>query len=903
MRVLWSRVRALWRRRDLDARLDEEVQAHLDDLAADYVRRGATPEQARLAARRAFGGVEQMKEMHRDSRGIPFLETLARDSRYAVRALARHRWFTAVAVLSLALGIAGTTTVFTLMNGAMLRPLPGRDVGDLVVLEARRNEQRFFLFNPEFDVLRERQRSLTGLFAVSDQPFFRVEFPGESPSYVSASLVSGTYFDVLGITPAAGRVLTPSDDRLLGPDAPCVAVISDSLWSRRFARDSRAIGSLLHLGERDCAIVGVTPPAFVGHQAGSNPELWLPLRNISEPRMLQSQTQAFITGVMGRLNPGVTRQQAQRELTRLYREIQALEPPLPPTMQQPPTPSELSITVLPGAAGLGGLRRQFGAALLMVLGAVSLVLLIAALNVANLQLARGAARGPELATRLALGASRWRVMRQLATEGAVIAVAGASSGVMLAQFISPHMAAAVFGTRAAALDMSIDGRVLVSASAATMITALVVSLIPAVRLSAPRPSRSLAVGDRSREAAGSQRLMRTLIVAQCALSLLLVTAAGLLLQTAAGLSGVKLGFDTERIVTLDITDEAPGAQDFGALVRAGTKARRAALYRLVDDRLNAIPGVQSASLSWYGLFSPNDRWTAIVDPRRPSDRREARLNFVSPRYFETVGMRLARGRAFAATDSFEAPPVAVVNETMARERFGAADPIGAQLTPDLLDEDQRPVTIVGVLEDARYNSLREATTGPMMWLPLQQAAYGISSVSLRTAATADAAISRQATDALRSVSPYLMVRRSTTLADQVRETTSRERLLVTLSMAFGGFALLLAAIGLHGMLAYNVARRTREIGVRLALGAQRSSVIGMFFRDALGLAVASAVIGVPLALAAGWALRAFLFGVAPRDPATVVGACGVLALAVLIGACVPAFRASRVDPVLALRAE
>jgi predicted permease len=902
MRVLWSRIRALFARRQLDERLDEEVRAHLEELTAAHLRRGATLEQARHAARREFGGVELMKDAYRDRRGIRFIETLTQDIRYAIRALAHHRWFSAVAVLSLTLGIAATTAVFTAMNGAMLRPLAGRDVDDLVVLEPQRNQQRFILFNPEFEALRERQRSLSGMMAIAEQPFFTVEFPGEPPSYVAASLVSGTYFDVLGVTAAAGRVLTASDDSV-SPDTPCAAVISDSLWSRRFARDLRAVGSVLRVREKDCAIVGVTSATFVGHQAGSIPELWLPLRTVSERRLLESQTMAFYSGVMGRLNPGVTREQAQAELTTLYRDIQALEPPLPPPMRQPPQPSELSMRVADGTAGLHGLRRQYGEALTMLLGAVALVLLIAAINVANLQLARGAARAPELSTRLALGASRWRLMRQLATEGGVIALAGGAAGVGVAVLLTPVLTSMVFGTRATALDVSLDLRVLLTACAATMLTASVVGVIPAVRLSAPRSSRSLSLGDRSREPVGSQRLMRTLIVAQFALSLLLVTAAGLLARTSLGLSGVHLGFDSGHVVLLEIADETPGSPIFNPTETIETRRTRAATYRLAEERLNAIAGVRSASLSWYGLFSMNDLWTTIVDPRQPSDRREARVNFVSSRYFDTVGMRLVRGRAFTDADLLEAPPVAVINQTMARERFGTRDPIGAELTPDYSGEDDRPVTIVGVLEDARYNNLRETTTSPMIWLPLQQAVYRIASVDLRVSPGAETVVARQAAEVLRSVSPYLMVRRSTTLSEQVRVTASRERLLFMLSTALGGFALLLAAVGLHGMLVYKVARRTREIGVRLALGAQRSSVVGMFFRDGLALAVASAVIGVPLALAAGWSLRAFLFGVAPRDPATVLGACGVLAVTVLIASCVPAFRASRVDPVLALRSE
>jgi predicted permease len=902
MRTILQRLAAALRPRDADERLDEEVRAHLELLAADYERRGLSPPQARRAARRDFGGVEQMKETYRDRRGIPFVETLAQDVRYALRALAHHRWFAAVAVLSLTLGIAGTTTVFSVMNGAMLRPIAGRNVSDLVVLEPQRNQKRYILFNPEFEALRERQRSLSGMFATAEQPFLKVEFPGEPPSYVFASLVSGTYFDVLGLPPAAGRLLTAADDSL-SPDTPCAAVISDSLWNRRFGRDSRAIGSVVRLREKDCAIVGIAPAAFVGHQPGSIPELWLPLRTVSERRVLDSQTLAFYSGVMGRLNPGVTREQAQAELTTLYREIQSLEPPLPDTASQP-KPSELSMRVADGSAGLHSLRRQYSEALTMMLAAVGLVLLIAAINVANLQLARGAARGSELSTRLALGASRGRLMRQLVTEGAVIALAGGVSGVVLAGLLTPVLASMVFGGRAAALDVSLDVRVLLSACVVTMLAALVVGAIPAVRLSAPRSLQGLSLGDRSREPVGSQRVMRTLIVAQFGLSLLLVTAAGLLLQTSLRLSGVRLGFDSGHVLLLEVADETPGGNpSFDGSESVDTTARRAALYRLAEERLNAIAGVRSASLSWYGLFSPNDLWTPIVDPRRPSDRREARVNFVSPRYFETIGMRVISGRAFTDADGFAAPRVALVNRALARERFGTRDPIGAQLTPDYPGEDDQPLTVVGVLEDARYNNLRETATGPMMWMPLQQAVYRITSVDLRVASGAEAAVSQQAADVLRSVTPYLMVRRSTTLAEQVRGTASRERLLFVLSTALGGFALLLAAIGLHGTLAYKVARRTREIGVRLAVGAQRSSIVGICFRDALALAAVSAVVGVPLSLVAGWSLRAFLFGVAPRDPLTVTVACGVLALTVLIASCVPAFRASRVDPVLALRGE
>ena len=911
MRTVLSRLRALFRRARLDEDLDADVRAHLDLLEADYAKSGATPDAARLAARRAFGGVEQMKESYRDRRGIPLIETVAQDLRHALRVLRHRRGFTAVAVLSLALGIGATTAVFSVMNAVMLRPLAAKDVSDLVLLAPERNNERFFLFNPEFEAIAAQQRSLSGMFAVSERPYLRVEFAAESPTYVVASLVSGSYFDVLGITPAAGRLLTASDDIGSADDAsPCTAVISDALWSRRFARSRNAIGFGLRLPDQRCTIVGVAPAGFVGHNAGYLTDLWLPLRPLSGRRLLESQTLAWYSGAMGRLKPGVTRAAAEAELTTLYRNVQSLEPPLPATARQPPKPSELSLRLRDGAQGLGGLRRQFGEPLTMLLAAVSLVLLIAAINVANLLLARGAARWPELATRVALGAGRWRLTRQLATEGAVIAVAGGLLGVALTALITPALGSVIafegvaFSTASpVGLDLSADRRVLLAASAVTMLTALVVGLVPAFRLSAPRSAQSLVIRERGHDAASSQRIMRTLLRMQFALSLLLVTAAGLLLRTSMGLSGIELGFDPGNVVLLEVADETPGASPFGGAQSAETRAQRAAAYRRVEERLNAIPGVQSASLAWYGLFTPNDLWVPLIDPQQTSDRREVRVNFVSARYFETVGMRMTRGRALNAGDGYGAQQTAVVNEALVRGRFGERDAVGAQVIPEYPGHDGSPVTIVGVVADARYNNLRETETGPMIWMPLSQSSIRLGSASLRAQPGVEADVARQAGAALRSVSPYLMVRQTSTLATQVGKTTSRERLLFNMSVVFGGFALLLAAMGLHGTLAYKVARRRREIGVRLALGAKRSSLVWMFFREALTLAATAGIVGVPLALAAGSWLRAFLFGVEPQDPLTVVVACGVLAATVLLAASVPALRASRVDPVVALRSE
>jgi len=899
LRILGSRILALFRGRRLDGDLDDEVRTHLDLLAAQYERQGMSAHEARFAARRAFGAIEPMKEAYRDWRGLPLLDSVAQDIRHAVRALFRQRGFTIVAVLSLALGIGATTSVFSVMNAAMFRPLAVEDPGQLVVLSSQWKGERFLIFNPEFELLHARQQSLTGMFAISERPYLRVEFPLEPPTYVRASAVSGDYFDVLGVVASRGRLLSGADDSA-DALAPCVAVISDALWSRRLGRRPDAIGARLRVRDKDCEVVGVAPAGFTGHQAGYVTDLWLPLRPLTEARLLASQTNAFFAGVMGRLRVGVTREQAENELTSIYRQIQALEPPLPPQATPPPAPSELRLQIVDGAAGLGGLRREFEQSLTLLLAAVVLVLVIAAANVASLLIARGVSRGPEISTRLTLGAGRWRIARQLATEGTVLASMGGLLGVALAVAATPRLAAVVSSTDM--LDAPLDARVLIAACLSTMIVALVVGLLPALRLSGSSLQQRAASRDRSTDSRGSQRALRALLVTQFAFSLLLVTIAGLLLRSVTGLSAIDVGFDSTHVVMMEVADETPPASLGEETI--GANMRRATRYRVLEDRLTALPGVGAASLSWLGLFSANNRWVGLIDQRDPGNRRETRVDFVSSRYFDVVGMRIVSGRGFTATDTDQAPRVAVVNETLVRERFGSRNPMGSRFALAYPPgEEDRPFTIVGVVRDSHYNDLREKETGPMAWMPLAQAPYSITSISLRVTPGAEANVSREVGHVLTSTDPYVMLRRTTTLAGEVQATVARERLLLNVSSAFGLFALLLAAIGLHGTLAYTVARRRREFGIRLALGARRSSVVGMFLRQGLSLIGAAAIVGIPLSLFAASLLRAFLFGVAPQDPATFALACGALSISVLLATSLPALRASRIDPVEVLRSE
>lgn len=829
------------------------------------------------------------------------VEQIAQDVRYALRGMRKSPAFTMVATLSLGLGIGATTAVFSVLNAVALRPLPVAEPGRLVTLQPQLRGKRYPLFNPLFEDLRRSQQSLTGMFAVSDEPYLKAAFDGAAPVYVRGSLVSGSYFQVLGLSPALGRLLNSDDDEPAA--AHCAAIISHAFWTDHFHRDPAVVGREVRVRERDCTIAGVAPAGFHGHQPGYTPDLWAPLRPLTDPKLLASHGMAFFSGLMGRLGPASTVAQAETELTELYRRIEAGEPSSSPGPGQlPPKPSEFRMMVAPGAQGLDAVRRQFGQPLALVLAVVAVVLLIAVVNVSNLLLARGAARTAELATRAALGASRGRLMRQLAIEGGVLAAGGGFLGVLLASLGTPALARLVsLPYMPVALDTTLDDRVLAVAVAATLFAALLAGVLPALRLSGASLQMGMAGAGRTTGTRSGQRLARTLVAAQLALSLLLVTAAGLLLRTMLRVMAVDPGFNTSHVVLLDIRDTEPAAR-FGEADTPEQKARRAARYQALDRRLNALPGVRAAGVSWLGLFGGNYVGLNLYDASQPEDRHFTLVDYISPRYFEAIGMQILRGRGFAEADREGSPRVAVVNESFVRERIHGGEALGRRFVMTYAN-DTRPFTIVGMVRDSKYNDLRERKAEPMMWVPLAQAPFKITSVSLRVQPGTDAAVVRQAETALTAASPYLMVRKVTTLGAQVDQATARERLLLTLASSFGGLALILAAIGLYGTLAYAVTRRTREIGVRLALGAQRAAVLRMVLSEALVLVAGGMLTGLPLSLAAGYFLRTFLFGVTTYDTPALIGACAVLVVVAVIAALVPARRASRVDPILALKYE
>ena len=805
-------------------------------------------------------------------------------------------------VFSLAIGIGSTTAVFTVFNVALLQPLSGPEPHRLVVLSPERRGEGFVIFNPVYESLRDEQRTLSGMSAVSHDPYLKVRFDGEAlPAYTRGSLVSGSYFSVMGVAPVIGRTMVAQDDEPIGTAgvSECAAVVSHDLWTRRLGADPSVLGRHVDVRNVACTVVGVMPQAFDGHLMGYRSDIWVPLRALTDRESLASRTCAYFGGIIGRLRPGVERWQAEAELNTLYQRISVANATA--AGETAPSTGEFRLRLLPGAQGLADIRREFTEPLWIVMGIAAVVLLIATVNVSTLLVARGRTRVRELETRAALGASRSQLITQLAIEGAVLTCTGGLLGILVAWWISPTLAGFVsLRFPPVALEARPDLRVLAAAVGATAFAAIVIGLLPAIPLTR-RSLQSGFAGSRT-VARGRSAVEKTLVAAQFALSLLLVTAAGLLLGTIVRISAIDPGFVPERVVIAEVREERP-APPSGPIDPATRKAQWLASYRKLEDSLQAMPGARSVALSWLGLFGGADLRTSLIDAGRPSEKLGARIDFVSSAYFDTVGMRIVSGRGFTPDDREGTPRVVVVNETFARSPFGRGDVIGRQVTLDdvMFDVKDAPFTVVGVVRDSKFNDLREASVRPMIWVPLRQAPQAITSIMVRAEPGYENAVAQQLRQSIASADPAHMVRGVVTLTDRVNQTLTQERLLLRLAIGFGIVAMLLASVGLYGTLAHAVARRTREIGVRMALGAEPGKMIAMVLREAMILTAIGLAIGLPSAIGVGNALRAFLFGVPPDDAVTLAASCMVLTIVALLAAYVPARRASRIDPGAALR--
>src|SRR5262245_8062937 len=852
---------------------------------------GLDRDAAMRAAGLELGSVEAVKDRVRDVGWETFVESVWRDVGYAVRGLRRAPGFTAVAALTLALGIGATTAIFTLLDASVLRSLPVQDPGELVALEFqdRGRPQSFFSY-PHFERLRDRTHTLSGLFAVSALPRLNIVVDGRA-DIATGTLVSGDYFRALGVAPHRGRLLTAEDDRASNP----VAVISHGFWQSRLGGDSGIVGRTVGVNGVPIAIVGVTPPGFFGVTVGGASDLMLPLRLSDRVTMNRGWwNQPFVTWLqmIGRVAPGVSREAADVELGGIFHQSQLefMASSTDPDMRARLRESTLHLES--AAAGLQGRVHAFTPALAFLMAVAAIVLLIACANIANLFLARGHARQRELAIRLAIGAGRSRLIRQLLTESALVGAGGATIGCALALWASEALARMVAtGSTPILLDATPDLRVLAFAILVSCGTVLAFGMAPA--LHATRTRGSLATfGAR---AIGTLRLgwNRTLVVAQITLSLVLVLAAGLSWRTVDNLLGTETGFDRRDILMFS-TD--------ASLVRYdGTRAP--AVYGSIRNALVTVPGVQRASVSMVRPID-SDAYlvgsVGFVDGRTLTGNSRIRyaFNVLGLDYFSTLRIPLLMGRDFQPQDGATSPKVAIINETMARQVFANANPLGHHFGQN----EREVLEVIGVVRDTKYANLLDAPRA-VMYLPISQTPWATQVTFLLRSAGAAASLIDTACQRMTAIDPRLPMYRVNTLDTQARESLLRQRLLARVSGLLGSIALLLAAVGLYGSMSFAVAQRVKEIGVRMALGADRTRVVWMTLGEAFRLILSGVAIGVPVAVAAMRLAKSLLYELTPGDPLTLTSVVALLAAVALVAAYLPARRAARVDPMVALRVD
>jgi putative ABC transport system permease protein len=877
----WAR---LFRRRQLDRQLDAELRDHIERQVADYRASGMSEGEARRRAAAAFGGLDQAREYCRDVRGTRWMEDAAQDVRYGVRMLARTPGFTAIAVLSLALGIGANTAIFSLVNSLLLRSLPVRDAEQLVLLDGGS------WTNPIWEQIRDRRTELFAGAAAYGQDEYDLSRGGQTDR-VEGLWASGEFFDLLGVPAVLGRTFDRRDDRRGSAQAQ-VAVLSFDFWQRRYGGAGDVIGRTITIQQIPFTIVGVTPPGFFGPQVGRSVDVFAPLAAAelaSGPDRLDSRSMWWLE-VVARLRPGQSADAATQALRAVQAQLRDATLPTgwPPAQleQYLRTP----LTVAPAARGPSHLREYYQQPLVAVMVVVSLVLLIACANIANLLLARANIRRHELTMRLALGASAARLGRQLVTESLLLSALGAALGILFASWASGLLAQQLD----VELDLSLDRRVLAFTIGVAVLTALLFGLAPALRAGRLEPTDALKEHGRGLAGIGRRWLGEPLVVAQIALSLVLLVGAGLFVRTFARMATMDLGFDRDPVllVSLDVSRAAPEPE------------ARAALLGRIGQAIEGLPGVASHGISVVTPVSGRG-WNAPFRvaglPELAGRERMAFINAVTPGWFATYGTRIVAGRDFEPRDRPGTTPVAIVNEAFARKFLNGENPIGRFVTRGEPGGEEISTEIVGVVETSAYRSVRDPIT-PTVFLPFEQVKDGppAASLSVRAATGSPAALVPSVNAALTPLHPALSLSFQP-LADVVSTSLRRERVLAILSAFFGGLAMLLAGIGLYVVTSYAVSMRRTEIGVRMALGADAGRVVRLVVARVSWLLLAGVAVGTGLSLWASRYVQSLLFDLGPRDPVTLAGATAALIAIGVAAALLPAWRATRIDPVDVLR--
>jgi putative ABC transport system permease protein len=890
-----------FRRSRWDEERARELEAYLAIETDENIARGMTPADARMAARRKLGSPTHIREEIYRMNTIGLLDSAWRDLAHGARLLRRNPGFAIVAILSLALGVGANTAIFQLLDAVRIRTLPVSDPSHLVEIRIEPTTtgrtgaftgRHPMLTYPLVERIRERQEAFSGLAAWGSNPF-NMSQSGEARN-AFGMWVSGDFFTTLGITPFLGRLIAPADDRR-GCQSP-VAVASYGFWQREFGGDPAAVGRTITLERHVYELVGVTPPQFFGVEVGRSFDVAVPLCAEPLARVESSleKRDAWFLGLFGRLKPGWTRERAAAQLAAVSPEI--FRSTLPERYREEDTKRYLAfkLTALPAGTGVSPLRRDYETPLWLLLATTGLVLVIACANLANLMLARATAREREIAVRLAIGASRRRVVSQLLAESLLLSSIGAVGGLLVARWLTRLLVALMTTERNRMfVDLSTDWRVFVFTGALAILTCLIFGLTPAVRATATDPGAALKSGSRSATDSRERfTLRRSLVVVQVALSLVLVVGALLFVRSLRNLMLLDTGFrqDGILIASVDLS---------GANIAEGR--RRAALNELTS-RVRVLPGVDSAAEAFIVPVS-GAGWNNRIVLNGVARKEHVNFNSVGPGYFRTMATPLVAGRDFTEADAPNTGKVAIVTEQFARMFFDGANPVGRTFQVEEGAGVERPVyEIVGLVKDAKYFDLREEFT-PIAFVAATQDAKPDPYLQLVMRSRAPlTAITQAVTSAVAAEQPTAVLEFKT-LNTLVRDSLLRERMMATLSGFFGLLAGLLATVGLYGVMSYMVERRRNEIGLRIALGADRRAVVAMIMREATRLLAVGLVVGAVASIgAARWA-RALLFGLRPEDPATIGLAILVLSLVAIAASGIPAWRASRMEPTAALREE
>jgi len=838
------------------------------------------------------------------------MENLFKDLRYGFRGLLKRKAFAAIAVLTLALGIGANTAIFTLVNAVLLKTLPVQNPHELVFFSDMTGEGTSIEDTPRtgkwtrfsyasYKYFRDHNDSFQDIAALrSGSSRLSVRQPDSQANAAARSsghLVSGNYFSLLGVQAMRGRVLTPEDDK---PGAEPAAVISHRYWKQELNSDASVVGKRFIINGTNFTVVGVMPPEFFGERVRRPPDFWLPLSLHPRVELRNSfldDNQFYWLMPMGRLKPGVTIEQAQASVNVKLRQFLTEQAGSQLTEDRQRGIQNTYVQLVDGSGGISGLRVLYSKPLHMLMAIVGMVLLIACANVGSLLLSRAASRKAEISLRLALGATRWRIVRQLLTESMLLALIGGVCGVLLAQWGVTVLVSLV--APEAPLDTRADVQVLAFTMGVSVLAGILFGLVPAIQAS--KTDLSSAMKEKTRTAHGFWRvsLSAALVVMQVGLSMVLLTGAGLFARSLAKLQSEDVGFDRSNMLLVSIDPRLAGYKP----------VELAGLYQQVVERVKTVPNVQSVTVSTYAPFSGHQRTSTITIPGfTPEPGQEPLVEdmLVAPQYAQTLGVPLLRGREIEIRDTASGPRVAVVNEAFVERYFKGQSPIGRTFTFDDVNDPSAAIEIVGVIGDVKSQNTREPVI-PSVYRPIlqvqDQSAYTVN-IQIRTNGDPKA-VAPSVRQMINQVDDKLPIYDVMSMNEQIRDKLNQDRLVTQLVSFFGALALILACIGLYGVMAHGVARRTNEIGIRMALGAKGGNIAWMVLRETLLLVVAGLALGIPVALLLARLIAAQLFGMRPTDPLTLIAAAIVLTAVAVLAGYIPARRASRVDPLTALRYE